>query len=76
MTSLLRQNFQTSPAVHGAVDITTCIFRARRILCAFVVPKFILLFIAEGWSAQPYSIYYGLDRRWADDHFFSLRPIH
>ena len=35
------------------------IFRARSILLEFVVPKLMLLFTAEGWSAQPNSIYYG-----------------
>ena len=35
------------------------IFRARSILWSFVVPKLILLFAAEGWSAQPDSITFG-----------------
>ena len=33
-----------------------CIFKARSILWAFVVPELKLLFTAEDWSAQPYSI--------------------
>ena len=32
------------------------IFRARPILLACVVPKFILLFTTSGWSAQTYSL--------------------
>ena len=35
-----------------------CIFRDRSILKAFVVPKLILLFTAEGWSAQPYYSFF------------------
>ena len=33
-----------------------CIFRARSILLAFVVPKLNILFPTEDWSAQPDSI--------------------
>ena len=56
MTSQLRYNFQATQAVHGADDITTMRFRARSILLAFVVPKLILIFAAEGLLTQPYSI--------------------
>ena len=40
----------------GLMTSQLCIFRARSILLAFVVPKLILIFAAEGWLTQPYSI--------------------
>ena len=40
----------------GLMTSTLFIFGAMTILSAFVVPKLIHLFTAEGWSAQPYSI--------------------
>ena len=39
----------------GLMTSWLCIFKARSILRAFVVPKLILLFTAEGLSAQRYS---------------------
>ena len=40
----------------GLMTSQLCIFRARSILLAFVVPKLILIFATEGLNAQPYSI--------------------
>ena len=48
--------FSGYQAVHGADDVTALHFRARSILLGFVVPKLMLLFTTEGWSAQPYLI--------------------
>ena len=35
-------------------------FRSKSFLSAFAVPKLILLFTGDGWSAQPYSNNFGL----------------
>ena len=56
MTSQLRQKF--SGLSGSASQLHT--FRARSILGAFVVPKLKLLFTRESWSAQPYSINFGM----------------
>ena len=39
-----------------AVASRLCTCRARSILWGFILPNLILLFIREGWRAQPYSI--------------------
>ena len=52
MTSQLCHSYRASPTVHGADDVMTLHFRPRSMLWAFVVPKLILLFTAEGWSGH------------------------
>ena len=46
----------------GLMTSRLWIFRARLICWSFVVPKLIPLFTADGWSAQPYSINFGLQQ--------------
>ena len=57
----MEPHFQASQAVHVVDDIISWlhIFWPRNILWAFVVPKMILLYTAEVWSAQPYSSNFG-----------------
>ena len=52
MASQLSHNFQSSPAVHGVDGVTSPHFLKQGLN---EVPELILLFSAEGWSAQPYS---------------------
>ena len=54
MISKLRHNFLASHDCMRLMTSQVCIFRARSILWAFVVPKLIRLF-TTGRSAQPYS---------------------
>ena len=62
MTSQLCQNFQVRQVLHGSMTSHLWIFRARSILLGFVVPKLILLFTWQDWSAQQYSI--NFERYW------------
>ena len=47
--------FRLARQCMGQMTSQLCQFRPRSILWGFVVPKLILLFTTEGWSAQPYS---------------------
>ena len=56
MTLQLYQNIMVVRKCMGLMTSQLCTFRARSMLWVFVVPKLILLFTKEGWSAQPYLI--------------------
>ena len=60
MTSQLRYYFQASQAVRGADDVSTPHFYSQVNSLSVFGPKLILLFTTAGWSAQPYSINFGI----------------
>ena len=61
MSTQLSHHFQASPAVQGADDVTIPQFYSQaNFLRAFVVPRLMLLFTAEGWSTQTYAFNYAL----------------
>ena len=66
----------------GLTTSRICIFRARSIPSVFVVPKLMLLFTIDGWSAQSKQFFYFYFQTWQrdtslnifeSDHIFYLK---